>query len=97
MMMRMKNYILATLIAVLFISLVVGLVIRNQATTPQRRAEKSGCGEGGSFVGAVCQYKGGGISSKKKSRVSLPSDFFRGIDTGIPYENTKWKKKKDEF
>ena len=52
---------------------------------------------GGGFVGAVCQYKGGGISGKKKSRVSLPSDFFRGIDTGIPYENTKWKKRKMNF
>lgn len=82
----MRNYILATLIAVLFISLVIGLVVRNQATTPQRRAAKSGCGDGGGFVGAVCQYKGGGIS-KRKSSISLPSEFFRGIDTGIPYES----------
>lgn len=83
---RMRNYILAALIAVLFISLVVGLVVRNQATTPQRRAAKSGCGDGGGFVGAVCQYKGGGMG-KRKSGISLPSEFFRGIDTGIPYES----------
>ena len=89
---RMRNYILAALIAVLFVSLVIGLVVRNQATTPQRRAAKSGCGEGGGFVGAVCQYKGGGIS-KRRSGTSLPSEFFRGIDTGIPYESKEWKKK----
>ncbi len=90
----MRKYILAALIAVLFVSLVVGLVIRNQATTPQRRAEKSGCGDGGGFVGAVCQYKGGGIG-KRKSDASLPSEFFRGIDTGIPYESRERKKKEE--
>lgn len=81
----LREYIFAVLAAIVFFSIVIGAVVGNQAKTQKKKTDiQAACGGSGGFVSSVCKYKSGG-GRRKSSGISLPSEPFRGIDTGIPY------------